>query len=159
MNRIETILVSAVLALLLFGRSLASVNSDQPIHLPYIAYDKIPEPGAKDIPITTTISITFSRPPEIVELELEPKVEISNIKKEIVGVASGRYTFYLGKPLQPETTYKVKVTYGQKEAPLSFTTWEFTTQKSTSAIWLYIIIVAAIISICTIYVIIKKINF
>ena len=84
--------------------------------------------------VTTTISVTFPRSPQIVELEIEPEVEISRVSKEIVGVASGRFTFHLAQPLKPDTTYTVTITYGQEEAPQGFlptstTTWQFTTGR------------------------------
>lgn len=100
--------------------------------LPYAAYDQFPELYAKDVPITANISITFSRPPLIVKLEAEPKIEISNTTREIVGVASGRFTFYPAVPLKPETNYTITIIYGQEEAPegycrTSTTSWRFTT--------------------------------
>jgi hypothetical protein len=63
---------------------------------------------------------------------VEPEVEISHVKKELI-FYSGKYTFYLAKPLQPGTTYTVTITAGQKEppgpvfAPTATTTWQFTT--------------------------------
>jgi len=127
---ISTVLASAIV-------SSTDVNETL-LPLPYHAYDRIPKPGAKDVPVTTSISITFSRPPGIVELEMEPEVEISHISKEMVGVASGKFTFYLAEPLLPETTYTVKITYGQEEAPEGFSptstdTWQFTTGPEATA--------------------------
>lgn len=100
--------------------------------LPFAAYDKFPASGAVDVPLETVISITFSRPPQVVELEMKPEVEISRVEKEIVSIASGKFTFYLAKPLLPNTNYTVTITYGQKEAPPGFrptstTTWQFKT--------------------------------
>lgn len=100
--------------------------------LPYHAYNLIPEPGTENVMVTTNISVTFSRPPQIVELEMEPEVEISHMEKEIVDLVSGRFTFYLAKPLQPETIYTITITYGQEEAPEGFsststTSWQFRT--------------------------------
>ncbi|MEA2075745.1 MAG: PKD domain-containing protein [Euryarchaeota archaeon] len=107
--------------------------------------DRIPEPGAKDVPVTTPISINFSKLPGIVELEMEPEVEISNINKEfityplngteMVAIGGGKVTFYLAKPLLPETNYTVKITYGEEEAPpgsrpTSTTMWHFTTSHA-----------------------------
>jgi len=118
-------------------------SPEQPLApLPYQVMDRIPEPGAKDVPVTTSISINFSILPEIVELEMEPEVEISNISREIlttsrgehVFIDGGKVTFYLAKPLLPETNYTVKITYGVEKAPpdskpTSTTTWQFTTSS------------------------------
>lgn len=100
--------------------------------LPYAAYNLHPEPNSTNVLLTTNISVTFSRPPQIVEINLNPEVEISNITKEIVSVASGKFTFHLAEPLKPETTYTVTVIYGQEKAPegfkpISSITWNFTT--------------------------------
>jgi len=100
--------------------------------LPYHAYELSPEPGAKGVSITTSISLTLSRPPEIVDIKLEPPVEISHVVRETVGLASGRFTFYPAHPLKPNTTYKVTITYGQRQAPegyrpTSTISWQFTT--------------------------------
>lgn len=84
------------------------------------------------MPLYTPISVSFIRPPGILKLEVEPEVEISHVKKELI-LYSGKYTFYLTKPLQPETTYTVTVIAGQKEppsldvAPTLTTSWQFTT--------------------------------
>lgn len=106
--------------------------SEQCTPLPYLAYDMYPAPEAKDVPVAANISVTFSRPPPIVKLEAEPKIEISNITREIVGITSGRFIFYPAVPLKPETNYMITIIYGQEEAPegycrTSSTTWRFTT--------------------------------
>jgi len=99
---------------------------------PYHPFDRFPEPGAKDVPLYTHISVSFPRPPSILKLEIEPEAEISHVKKELI-FYSGKYTFYLAKPLQPGTTYTVTVIVGQKKpptpgaAPTATTTWQFTT--------------------------------
>jgi len=100
--------------------------------LPYHPYDIYPEPNSTDVPVTVNISITFSRPPPIVELHSDPEIEISHVTKETVDIASGRFTFHLAKPLQPETVYTVTITYGQEKAPEGFKptstiTWSFKT--------------------------------
>ena len=56
---------------------------------PYHPFDRFPEPGAKDVPLYTYISVSFPRPPGILKLEIEPEVEISHVKKELI--------FYSGK--------------------------------------------------------------
>jgi len=78
--------------------------------------------------------VSFGRPPGIVKLEIEPEVEISHVGKEYVQVASGKFTFYPAKPLQPETNYTI--TFGQTElhkggtnfALYQIITWNFTTE-------------------------------
>ena len=139
-NSLIGITICLLAATPLFGLSCLNKSAEPPsptpdqslTPLPFAAYDRLPEQGAENVPIATTISITFSRPPSIVELEMEPRAEIGDITKEIVGVASGRFTFHLAEPLQPNTTYTVTITYGQKEAPegfrpMSTTTWQFAT--------------------------------
>jgi hypothetical protein len=104
--------------------------------------DRIPEPMAKDVPITTFISITFSKLPGIVELEMEPEVEISNISREVLTTSRGEHalidggkvTFYPAKSLLPETNYTVKITYGEEKAPEGMcptqtVMWQFTTSS------------------------------
>jgi hypothetical protein len=98
----------------------------------YHAYNLIPERDAKGVPMTTYISVTFSRPPQIVQLKMEPEVKIDHVDKEIVFLASGKFTYYPAKPLQPQMTYTVHLTFGQEEAPEGVAptqsiTWQFTT--------------------------------
>lgn len=113
--------------------SIPSITPNQSLlPSPYRAYDIFPEPGAKDIPLNIHISVSFPRPPQFLKLEVEPDVEISHVKKELI-FYSGKYTFYLAKPLKPRTNYTVKIIAGQKYppapgvSPISTTTWEFTT--------------------------------
>lgn len=115
-----------------YFKSYPSDATVQCIPLPYQIYEQFPKPGAKDVPVTTNITVTFSRSPSIVKLEAEPKIEIGNITKENVSVASGRFTFHPGESLRPETTYTITITYGQEEVPQGYcqpsaTTWQFTT--------------------------------
>ncbi|MCK4476014.1 MAG: hypothetical protein KAU16_04740 [Methanophagales archaeon] len=99
---------------------------------PYHPFDRFPELGAKEVPLDTYISVSFPRPPGILELEIEPEVGISHVKKELI-LYSGKYTFYLAKPLQLGTNYTVTITAGQKEppgpdfAPTLTTSWNFST--------------------------------
>ncbi|MEA2076040.1 MAG: hypothetical protein U9O85_10000 [Euryarchaeota archaeon] len=81
------------------------------------------------------------------KLEVEPDVEISHVRKELI-LYSGKYTFYLAKPLQPETNYTVTVIAGQKTppapdvAPTSTTTWQFTTiSKRMTGIYFVVLII------------------
>lgn len=110
------------------------------IPLPFGCSGRSPEPGAKDVPLDTCITVSFGRPPPIVKLEIEPEVEISHVEKEYVQVASGKFTFYPAKPLQPETNYTITITFGQTEPPKGGTnfalyqiiTWNFTTEPTAS---------------------------
>ena len=103
--------------------------------LPFFAYDFYPEPNSTNILTNTNISITFSRPPQIVQLHLYPPPNGWTCQfMEIVGVASGKFTFHFSEPLKPETTYTVNVIYGQEippegHRPLSSDTWNFTTAR------------------------------
>jgi hypothetical protein len=116
--------------------SLPSITPNQslipPYPQPYQALGLFPKPRAKNVPLYTPVSVSFIRPPGILKLEVEPEVKIWHVKKELIHY-SGKYTFYLAKPLQPGTTYTVTVIAGQKKppapgaAPTSTTTWQFTT--------------------------------
>ena len=133
----SALLVCAIVLLLAGGCSAEPATSTPTpeqtlIPYPYIAYDHIPEPGAEDVPVTTAISITYNRPPGIVELQMEPTVEIRHVTQKIVNLWNGKFTFYLARLLQPETTYTVTITYGQEVVQPSYrstatATWQFTT--------------------------------
>lgn len=108
--------------------------------LPFGCFGLSPEPGAKDVPLDTCITVSFGRPPPIVKLEIEPEVEISHLEKEYAQVASAKFTFYPAKPLQQETNYTITITFGQTELPTGGTnfahyqtiTWNFTTEPIAS---------------------------
>lgn len=98
-------------------------------------------PTGRDISVDTYILVEFSRwiPPEVVKLEIEPYVEMSHFKKEIVVPGIQKFTFYPAKPLQSNTDYTVKVTFGLMRtgpykydeeycAPYQTITWDFTTE-------------------------------
>ncbi|MBE0517188.1 MAG: Ig-like domain-containing protein, partial [Methanophagales archaeon] len=121
--------------------TLPTIPSNQSLMPPpYHPSDRFPEPGAKDVPLDTYISVSFTRPPGILKLGIEPEAEISHIKKELI-LYSGKYTFYLAKPLQPGTNYTVTITAGQREppgpgfAPTLTTSWQFTTTTRTWIFW------------------------
>ncbi|MFQ5874500.1 MAG: Ig-like domain-containing protein, partial [Dehalococcoidia bacterium] len=102
------------------------------IPLPFALFHRSPPPGATDVPLAEPISVSISRPAQIVELTTEPDIVIANVNMEYVSVASGKYTFYPAEPLQPLMTYTAMVTYGQREAaegrcPTSVVIWQFTT--------------------------------
>lgn len=84
--------------------------------LPYHPYNLNPIPGAENVSLDASISLTFSRPPPLLKLEIEPEVNISYVEQELI-FYSGKYTFYLAEPLHPGTKYSVKVTAGQEEPP------------------------------------------
>lgn len=121
------------------GRSIAGSRGLDPIFpegtcipLPFALFDRSPWPGTTDVPLTQPISVSISRPAQIVELTTEPNIVIANVNMEYVSVASGKYTFYPAEPLQPLMTYTAMVTYGQREAaegrcPTSVVIWQFTT--------------------------------
>jgi len=128
-----------VLIILLGDADALSVSTSTPISAPCIpepiaTFDLFPGAGANGVFVTTNISISFSRPTGIWEFKLEPSVEISNITKEPVSLASEKVTFYPAKLLQTNTTYTVTVTYGSGPpigninfCPTSNISWNFTT--------------------------------
>jgi len=84
------------------------------------------------VPTTTGISIVFVRPPGILELQMEPAVEIGRVDRELYGLRGDKVTFYPARPLQPDASYTVAVNYGQEVVQPGFcrtstTTWQFTT--------------------------------
>ncbi|MBN1761816.1 MAG: Ig-like domain-containing protein [Methanomicrobia archaeon] len=100
-------------------------------------------PTGSNISIDTDISVQFSRwiPPEVVKLEIVPRVEMSHAEKESVGIDSQKYSFYPFEPLQPNTDYNVTVTFGLNRteplqcgeeycAPYETITWSFTTEST-----------------------------
>lgn len=109
-----------------------SPSSSPLIELPYASGNYFPEPSSTEIPLDTNISITFGRPPSIVNMSISPEVPIENRTFESIFVSGGRYTFHLAKLLEPSTTYSVTVLFGQQSAPegiapTSTRTWNFTT--------------------------------
>ena len=51
----------------------------------YPVFGRVPESGAKDVPLDTNISMVFPRPPSILKMEIEPEVNISHVKQELIG--------------------------------------------------------------------------
>jgi nitrous oxidase accessory protein len=99
--------------------------------LPYAPFDLFPEPDSIDISLDTNISISISRPPQIVNMSISPEVEVKERIDEVIDF-NGRYTFILSKLLEPNTTYSVTMVFGDKSAPEGFAptstkTWNFTT--------------------------------
>ena len=132
------------------------------IELPYAAGNFSPTPNSTNVPLNTTISISFGRPPSICELNITPNVPIKERIFESEGFG-GTYIFHLSEQLQPQTTYTVTITFGQETAsegfaPTSTRTWAFTTGNPTPTpsapdgiqpeLWFYatvgIVIVAAV---------------
>jgi parallel beta-helix repeat protein len=107
------------------------------IELPWAAHDYFPEPNSIDVPLNTTLSISFGRPPSIVELSMSPEVVVKERTFEPVGVAGGLYTFHLSELLEPATTYSVTIVFGSEGAPEGFAptstrTWNFTTMAEAT---------------------------
>ena len=101
--------------------------------LPFGAYGFFPKKDASDVPVTAAIAVSFTRRPSVVDLTLEPEVQIASVEREKVSVASARYTFVLANLLEPATTYTATLTFGQETAPPGFAatqtvSWRFTTE-------------------------------
>jgi hypothetical protein len=132
--------------------SLPSIITDQSLEpAPYQALGLFPKPGAENVPLITHISVSFIRPPQFLKLEVEPEVKIWHVKKELI-LYSGRYTFYLAKPLQPGINYTVTVIAGQNEppalgvAPIMTTSWQFTTISTKRMIGTFFTILIMVFS-------------
>lgn len=132
--------VISVLILLLLATDI--VEAEQCVPLPFGVLDRFPEPGAKGVPVTTNISITFTRlAPAIIDYKIEPDIttDITRItlnNPEPYSLPRGvMYDFHPSHPLQTGTIYNVTITYGQSEPPIgsvnsclnSTTSWHFTT--------------------------------
>lgn len=109
--------------------------TQSPVELPWAAGNFTPIPNSTDIPLNTTISISFGRPPSICSLTIIPTVAINERVFKAEGYG-GTYIFYLAEPLKPQTTYTVTITYGQETAqegfkPTSTRTWNFTTETNS----------------------------
>ena len=105
------------------------------IELPYAAGNFSPTPNSTNVPLNTTISITFGRPPSICDLNITPNVPIKERVFKVEGFG-GTYIFHLAEQLQSQTTYTATITFGQENAsegfaPTSTRAWNFTTQQST----------------------------
>ncbi len=105
-----------------------------PIELPYVVVTFIPTPNSTNIPLNTTIAVSFARPPSICNLSITPNVTIT---EKILSEKYGGYDtiYFLIDQLEPQTTYTVTVTYGQETAPEGYKpttnrTWQFTTGTS-----------------------------
>lgn len=111
--------------------NLPEVNKSLP-SLPFIPYNLIPKPGIGNVNLDTVISVSYPRPPAYLKLEVEPKVKISYVEKELIE-RSAKFTFYLAEPLKPGTKYTVTVTASQYKSPNpNFSpyyrySWSFTT--------------------------------
>ena len=112
--------------------TLPSTPSDQQLLLYYVG-DRFPKPESKGVPRNTYISVGISRPPPILKLETEPEIEIGRVEKKYF-CYGGKYTFYPAKPLQPDTNYTIKVTFGSESAAKT-TSWQFTTTTRTWVFW------------------------
>lgn len=114
----------------------------------FLPFETFPDSGAKEIPVTTNITLTFAIPPRIMTLEAVPDIEFNNITRESAyGLRDNKVIFHPAKPLQANTTYTVTFTYeiyrqspvptftpvvigtpGPTEFCLTFSTsWQFTT--------------------------------
>ena len=115
--------------------STSPTSASSLIELPYAAGNFSPAPNSTNVPLNTTISISFGRPPSICELNITPNVPIKERIFESEGFG-GTYIFYLSEQLQPQTTYTVTITFGQETAsegfaPTTTRTWTFTTGMPT----------------------------
>ena len=97
-----------------------------PTEVPWAAGSYFPEPDSVDVPLDTTVSISFGRPPSIVELNITPEVVVKERNIENVGRYGARHIFVFSEPLQPLTTYNITVVFG---TPNSTRSWSFTTRN------------------------------
>jgi hypothetical protein len=97
-----------------------------------------PDENSTNVPLNTNITLFTTRPVGMMELYLNPEAKIANLTSETVQY-SGRYTYRLAEPLQPNTKYTATVLYGQAtppdfdSAPMSMKSWSFTTGDSIEA--------------------------
>ena len=102
-----------------------------PIEMPYAPHNYFPEPCSIDVPLNTTISISFARPPGNVELSMSPEAAVKESTFEAVNIYGGLYTFHLSELLEPSTTYNVTMLFSSGDATWGIApgtrTWNFTT--------------------------------
>lgn len=99
---------------------------------------QLPESDATNVPLNTDIKLMTSRPVGMIELHLNPEVEVSNVTSETQQY-NGYYTFKLAEHLSPDTVYTATVLYGQTgpadldSFPISIKSWTFTTGDSMAS--------------------------
>jgi hypothetical protein len=102
---------------------------------PYGLGVEFPSSGSTGVPVNTTFTMTTTRPAPIMDLYLNPNVEVAGVKSE-TRQYSGNYTFKLATRLESNTGYTATVIYGQDtpasfdSAPVSIKSWTFTTGES-----------------------------
>jgi hypothetical protein len=142
-TKLQVVVVIVILAAIAVGTAyyydglLISSPTPSPsptlIPLPFDVFEFYPEANSTNVSLNTNITVYFTRPPPVVQLQLYPPAEgsISQLSEE-VGAGTGRSTFVFSEPLKPGTTYTVTVTYGQENPPTGYMpfrteTWNFTT--------------------------------
>ena len=111
----------------LFARLVLTTN----VTLPPRVEETIPKNGSTNIPITSSVTITFSKAMTKVSLTSQPVLSVStktwaNNNKTII--------YSLSHPIMPETTYLLSVTgtdIDDIDFPQSYT-WTFSTQRTIS---------------------------
>jgi hypothetical protein len=142
-TKLQTIIAIAILAAIAVGTAYyyreLTISSPTPspsptlIPLPYDAFDFYPEPDSTNVSPDTNITVYLTRPSPVVMLQLFPSAKGSmNRISEVVGAATGKYTFIFSEPLKRGTTYMANVTFGQENPPAGYMpfrskTWNFKT--------------------------------
>jgi hypothetical protein len=131
-----------------------------PESLPYDVTPISPAPNATDVSLGTTIIVSWTRAPPIAELRLTPEVPIADRTSEGSIIDGERYIWHLSQPLQPSTTYRVTITFGEENNTRS-DSWGFTTIASQSTSFplnslLGVAIIAAIVVVLVVAVVVFR---
>jgi len=117
-------------------RDPESAEFVEPENLPAIMQEEPfeihPQPDSDDIRRYTTISATLPKGYRLLDMKVEPSVDLAYVG-EYDGYFEG--TKYVGYPLsilEDETTYDVSIKYADDPGPLREYTWKFTTEPHGS---------------------------
>jgi hypothetical protein len=102
---------------------------NQPTIMQEEPFELHPQPNSDDIRRYTTISATLPKGYRLLDMKVEPSVDLAYVG-EYGGYSEG--TKYIGYPssiLEDETTYNVSIKYTDKSGPLREYTWKFTTHS------------------------------
>jgi hypothetical protein len=89
----------------------------------------IPAIDTTNVPINAAITIVWTEPPPVQQIQLTPEIEIDYILKDTF--ECNTTTWYFVQPLNPSTTYVATITFGEHGNTKS-STWEFTTETTTN---------------------------
>ncbi len=115
-----------LLMLTVLSVQLPNINCS-PVPEPPTVFYLHPEPDKTSVSSYTTISATFSRAPQVVELTTEPHIELAHVSRYTSDNEEAKFVFYPKNRLVVNTTYNATLLYGPENGPSSTASWQFTT--------------------------------